>query len=225
MAPRKNTDGLARDAIVDRALALADAEGIDAVTIRRLGQEFGVTAMALYWHVKNKEDLLDAMGDDLWAGLTVPPADPQRPWHESLRLVVAQLVDALRRHPGSLSLAYRRVLVSPAGLDVTEYALGLLVGAGFDLRQAADLATSALQTAIMLVSSEPGAELGVPEEDHAAHLERKRAGLLQLPAERYPNVRGAAEFMLNCADPDGYYESGVALYVEGARAMLQLATV
>ncbi len=205
-------------------MALADVEGLDAVTIRRLGQEFGVTPMALYWHVKNKDELLDAMGDALYADLRVPETR-DAPWHEHLREVLADLVAALRRHPGSLSLAYRRVLTSPSGLAVTEYALGLLVDAGFDIKQSAELATSALQTAIMLVGSEPGAEQGVPEAEVAAHLDAKRAGLTQLPIERYPNLRAAAEFMLHCDDAEEYYASGIALYIEGVRAMLQLATV
>src|SRR5580704_14285830 len=54
---------LSRLAIVDRALEIADAEGRDAITIRRLAQDFGVTPMALYWHVANKDELLAAMGD------------------------------------------------------------------------------------------------------------------------------------------------------------------
>ncbi len=65
---------LSRAAIVDRALSIADAEGLDAVTIRRLGQELGVTPMALYWHVKNKEELLDAMGDRLFDDVVIDAA-------------------------------------------------------------------------------------------------------------------------------------------------------
>src|ERR1700760_825393 len=114
MAKTSKRDELSRDAIVDRAVAIADTEGLDAVTIRRLGQEFGVTPMALYWHVKNKDELLDAMGDALYADLRVP-AESGSDWSEQLRDVLTELVTALRRHPGSLSLAYRRVLTSSAG--------------------------------------------------------------------------------------------------------------
>ena len=60
---------LSRELIVDRAVEMADAEGLEAVSIRRLGQEFGVTPMALYWHVQNKDELLAAMGDRIFAGL------------------------------------------------------------------------------------------------------------------------------------------------------------
>ena len=61
--------GLSRDAILDRALAIADADGIDAVSVRRLARELGVTPMALYWHFAGKEALLHALGDRLLGGL------------------------------------------------------------------------------------------------------------------------------------------------------------
>ena len=61
---------LSRDAILDRALAIADADGVDALSVRRLARELGVTPMALYWHFENKEALLHALGDRLLAGST-----------------------------------------------------------------------------------------------------------------------------------------------------------
>ena len=60
---------LSRDAILDRALAIADADGVDALSVRRLARELGVTPMALYWHFENKEALLHALGDRLLAGI------------------------------------------------------------------------------------------------------------------------------------------------------------
>ena len=62
--PRPTTPPCLGEAIIDRALALADREGLDAVSIRRIAQDLGVTPMALYWHVKNKEELLAAMGEE-----------------------------------------------------------------------------------------------------------------------------------------------------------------
>ena len=113
---------LTRDAIVQRALEIADVETVDAVTIRRLGQEFGVTPMALYWHVKNKDELLDAMGDALFADLAYE-TDPEASWDQQLAAVVRALITALRKHPGSRELAYRRVMVCPEGLAIAEHTL------------------------------------------------------------------------------------------------------
>ncbi len=64
---------LSKSAVVDRALALADAPGLEALTIRRLAQDLGVTPMALYWHFRSKEDLLMALGDRVWAEIDVEP--------------------------------------------------------------------------------------------------------------------------------------------------------
>src|SRR3954449_4981099 len=84
---------LSRDVIVERALTVMDADGPDAVTIRRIAHELGVTPMALYWHVANKDELLAAMGDALLAGVTLPP--PTGPWHVQLRAVVDVLIREL----------------------------------------------------------------------------------------------------------------------------------
>jgi AcrR family transcriptional regulator len=210
---------LSREAIVERALTIADAETLEAVTIRRLGQEFGVTPMALYWHVKNKDELLDAMGDQLFAGMDYRTA-PGAPWDEQLAAVVRALITALRRHPGSRELAYRRVMASADGLALAEHTLRLLREAGFSRRQTADIATHALQTAVMLVSSEPGAEPGYSAEETAARLAAKRAAIAQLPADDYPFIREMAADMFGCDDPDGFYDFNVHLFVSGARATL-----
>ena len=63
--------------MVDRALALADAHGLEALTIRRLAQDLGVTPMALYWHFRSKEELLAALGDRVWTEIDVN-LDPAR---------------------------------------------------------------------------------------------------------------------------------------------------
>ena len=113
---------LSRDAVIDHALDLADREGLDAVAIRRIASDFSVTPMALYWHVRNKDELLDAMGDRLFESLRIPAATDG--WLDQVRDSVAALVDALRRHPGSVELAFHRVLVAPRGRLLAERALG-----------------------------------------------------------------------------------------------------
>ena len=94
MAPEK----LTRQAVIERALDLADTDGLQAVTIRRLAAELGVTPTALYWHVKSKEELLSALADHLLAAL-VADVDPNRPWSRRLRAMVAALVEQTRAHP------------------------------------------------------------------------------------------------------------------------------
>jgi TetR/AcrR family tetracycline transcriptional repressor len=219
ISKRAAAEALSRDTVVERALDLADAEGLTAVTIRRLGQELGVTPMALYWHVQNKDELLDAMGDRLLAGLHLDVA-ADAPWDEQLRAVVQAFVAALRLHPTCVDLTFRRIFATPEGREIAERTFGVLRRAGFSRRQTADIATHALQTAIMLVRSEPGAEPGRSAEDEEAMLAEKRAALQQLPADEYPYIREMAGEIHQCDDPSAYYAFGAELFVAGARAVL-----
>jgi TetR/AcrR family transcriptional regulator, tetracycline repressor protein len=210
---------LSRDRIVERALSVMDAEGPDAVTIRRIAQEFGVTPMALYWHVANKDELLAAMGDALLAEVTPPPATGS--WSTQLRGVVETLIAALSRHPAAAELVLPRILIHESGLCLTEFTLALLVDAGFTPEQAADLARMGLQTAMMLVTQLPGSESQAALEERDALLAEKRAHLERLPADRYPHVRSAAVTLTACSDEPAYYGFGVDLYIEGAQALLR----
>lgn len=216
-ASRPRAD-LSREAVIDHALAIADTDGLDAVTIRRLGQDFGVTPMALYWHVTNKDELLNAMGDRLFAG-TRPVLDPGTPWPDRLRTVIDALLAALRAHPGSVSLAGARVLLCDDGRDLAEQTLTILDEAGFSVTEAADIARHALQTAVMLVSGQAGTEPGIAEADRAAVLAAKAAALAGLPAGRFPHLRAAAGALTDCADPAAYYRFGTELFVSGVQAL------
>ena len=208
---------LSRDALVDHALDLADREGLDAVAIRRIATDFGVTPMALYWHVKNKDELLDAMGDRIFDALTAPPADGD--WLEQVRAAVVSLVEALRRHPGSVDLAMPRVLISPPAQALAERTLGLLRGAGFSVREASDLARQALLTAMILVTGRPGAEVDTPEPERAAKVQAKRAAVATLSTDQFPNLIACADALTDCDDVDQYYGSGIDLYVAGVKEL------
>ena len=210
---------LSRAAIVERALSVMDVEGADAITIRRIAQEFGVTPMALYWHVANKDELLAAMGDALLAGVRPPPAVGS--WSAQLRAVVETLVENLSRHPAAAELVFPRILATEQGLELTEFTLTLLEDAGFSPQQAADLARMGLQTAMMLVTQLPGSESQAAQEERDALLAEKRAHIERLPADRYPRIREAGEPLTNCDDETAYYSFGVDLYIEGALALMR----
>jgi TetR/AcrR family transcriptional regulator, tetracycline repressor protein len=219
-APTKAAKGdLSKAAIVERALTVMDVEGPDAVTIRRIAQEFGVTPMALYWHVANKEELLAAMGDALLAGV-VPPAVTGS-WSAQLRAVVMTLIENLAQHPAAAALVFPRILVTEPGLRITEFTLALLEDAGFSSQQAADLARMGLQTAMMLVTQRPGAESQAAQQERDALLAEKRTHVESLPADLYPHVRAAAVPLTDCDDEAAYYSFGVDLYVDGAVALMR----
>ncbi|MEO8889909.1 MAG: TetR/AcrR family transcriptional regulator C-terminal domain-containing protein [Jatrophihabitantaceae bacterium] len=208
---------LTRDAIVDRALSIADVEGSDAITIRRLAHEFDVTPMALYWHVKNKDELLAAMGDRFYQELA--PLGNSGPWSDRLRAVMSALVQSLRNHPGSAHLAAHRVLANEAGQELTEATLAMLRDAGFSVIQASDIARSALQSAVMLVTQMAGAEVALAADERDAAMRAKRDMITTLPAERFPNLIACVDALTDCEDEDGYYDFGVDLFLAGVERL------
>lgn len=209
---------LSREAVIDHALAVADLDGLGAVSIRRIAQDFGVTPMALYWHVKNKDELLAAMGDRVLDAMELPDFD-QSGGIEELRPLLTSLVEALRRHPGCTSLAMVRALQSDSGRKASEKTLDILRHNGFNVQQSADLARAGLQTAIMLVSGRPGAETTVPQAEREDVLAYKRSVLASLPTDRFPNLVECADALTECPDEGAYYGTGIDLYMAGVLTM------
>jgi TetR/AcrR family transcriptional regulator, tetracycline repressor protein len=205
---------LSRDTIVDGAIALADAEGLDAVTIRRLAQDHEVTPMALYWHFKDKGELLDGIAERLFAGVRLP-APSRKPWPEQLRSILEALSDALRPHPEVAGLVSDRVLSSEAGLTVAERTLALLRHAGLSTEQAAQVGGYLLNAVAMLVTSEPGREYGPDSEARDDAIRRKTASLSGLPLRRFPSVVSSASVLAACPSPDAYFSLGLDMLIAG----------
>jgi TetR/AcrR family transcriptional regulator, tetracycline repressor protein len=207
---------LRRDTVTERALALADAEGIDAVTIRRLATDLGVTPMALYWHFQDKERLLDGVSELVLSQITLPPDDESRPWDQRLREVLDQLLGVLAAHPSVTDVVKTRILQSEPGLELTERVLALLRGAGFSAEQSAQQAVYALVFIVGLVTGEPGAMPG-DEDDEArdARLRGKWAALQALSPKRYPHVLEAAGPLTACDSSDAWRAAGMDLLLRG----------
>ena len=121
---------LTRERILATGLALADGSGVEALTMRRLGEELGFEAMSLYRHVANKDDLLDGMLDLVLAEWELPDGDGA--WVERLRRSALSVHAALRRHPWAAQLLIAGARVRPARLRYMEALLACLRQAGFD---------------------------------------------------------------------------------------------
>jgi TetR/AcrR family transcriptional regulator, tetracycline repressor protein len=127
---------LTRAKVVESALALVDADGVEALTMRRLATSLGVEAMSLYNHVSSKSDLLDALAERVFA--SVEAADPALPWSDRLRITARNLYREFSRHP-AISQAIVSDQANPtssAAMRTTEDMLGALFEAGFDVQQA-----------------------------------------------------------------------------------------
>ena len=122
---------LSRDRVLRAALALADEGGVEALSMRRLGQALGVEAMSLYKHVADKEAILDGIADLVAGEMEVP--SPELPWREAVRRSAISAHEALRRHPWAGSVLESRLNPGPARLRYLDGMVGTLRGAGFDL--------------------------------------------------------------------------------------------
>lgn len=205
---------LSKAVVVDRALTLADTQGLDALTIRRLAQDLGVTPMALYWHFRSKEELLAALGDRFWEEVDVN-VDPDADWIAQLRGLMESVVGMLRAHPSASSLLLAgQKLHGEASMQATEVALATLERGGFDPVYASEIARTALWTGLMLVMSEPGSQPRVAPEVKAEHLRQEHVRLAMLPPDRFPHLVAAAGPMTNC-DPELHYKLGIDLFIGG----------
>src|SRR5215469_10067043 len=126
---------LTRDRILRAAAGCADQHGLEALTMRRLGQLLGVEAMSLYNHVANKDDLLDGMVDLVFGEIDLPPADVD--WQTAMRQRALSVREVLVRHPWATSLMESRLSPGPATLRHHDAVLGTLRQAGFSLALAA----------------------------------------------------------------------------------------
>ena len=129
--PQQRRGSVTRDHVVAAAVDLADAAGVGALTMRALADALGVAPMSLYHHVPNKEAILDAVVDAVFAEVEAPV--PGRPWRAELRRRSASLRAALGRHPWALALMEFRSSPGPATLRHHDAVLGTLRAGGFDL--------------------------------------------------------------------------------------------
>jgi TetR/AcrR family tetracycline transcriptional repressor len=202
--------------VVASALRIVDEQGLDALTVRKVADEFGVTPMALYWHFANKEALLDAVGEFVVSELRLP--DDALDLEAYLREGMTALVDVMRAHPNATPLMASRLLLTDVGRDLTEATLSKLADAGYDVDRAAGVTHYAMRIAMTLVSSEPGAETAVKPAEREEALRLKLAMLASLPADRYPRLLEAAPAMVSCSDSDDYYVAGIDIFVAGVMA-------
>ena len=122
---------LTKERIVGAAVALAQREGFDALTMRKLADELGAGAMSLYHYVPNKEELLDAMVDVVFGEIELPPTDVE--WRAAMRRRALSTREALNRHRWAVGLMESPRTPGPASIRLHDAVLGCLREAGFSL--------------------------------------------------------------------------------------------
>ena len=128
--PPRRDRGLSRAEIVGAAVAVADAEGPEAISMRRIARELGVGAMSLYWYVESKEELLELMLDAIEAEIEVP--EPSGDWRADLGALAHRTRAALSQHRWAVELIGTRPPSSPTDVRNLERLLGLVEGTGVE---------------------------------------------------------------------------------------------
>jgi len=208
-ATSSSRPALTRGQIVAAATALVDGEGLDKLTLRHLATQLGVTPMALYWHFRDKEALLDALGDALYAAIHLP--EPVEPWPVDLSRVVQAVIDAFAEHPALAPLALTSALSSSSGLLLAERILALLTSAGLDDETAANAGAILLHHVVSLVAAIPTADENLRTNP-------------ELLSGRYPTTLRLAPHLIECNDLDAFLHLGRDLLVSGVRSLVASAT-
>ncbi len=203
--PRLPRLPLSRDRVLRAALALADEQGLEAVSMRRIGQALSVEAMSLYKHVADKEAILDGLVDLVMDEVEVP--DAGLPWRDAIRRSAISLHAAMRRHPWAGLVMESRVNPGPARLHYLDAVVGVLRGAGF--------ATPTIARAFMALDSHTYGftmqELALPFDAVGAP---ELAAMMAVAFDPYPNLQAMAELAASGA-PMLDFEFGLDLLLDG----------
>jgi AcrR family transcriptional regulator len=133
-SPRRRVP-LSRERVLSGALEVADAGGITALTIRSLADKLGVKPMSVYYHVANKDEILDSIVDQVFSEIELP--SPGGDWRSEMRRRANSARAALRRHPWAIQLLQSRTNPGPATLRHHNAIIGALRGAGFSVQMTA----------------------------------------------------------------------------------------
>jgi AcrR family transcriptional regulator len=212
---------LSRELVLAKALEVVDADGLDALTMRRLGQELGRDPMSLYRYAENRATLLDGVTELVLNELTIHPQDPD--WKAQLRQIAHDFRRLALQHPNVVPLLVTRPLSTPLGLRPLgtlrplEQILSLLIGAGLSPADALHVYRAYYGFLYGHILNELQEFVVDPEENEAL----LRLGLHRLPAKEFPRLRALAPAL---AEYNGGAEldQGVTILLSGLEAQLSL---
>lgn len=206
---RQPREPLTRERVLRAAVALADEQGLDALSMRKLGRRLGVEAMSLYNHVASKDDVLVGMVELVLAEVENPPAD--RRWKEAIRHTAVSSYDVFMRHRWACALAMRVPGVSAVHLQWMEDVLRTFREAGFspNLTHHAYHALDSHITGFTLW------QVSMPFETREELVDLAQGFLELIPADRYPYVvEHAHEHLAPPAGEPREFEFGLDLILD-----------
>jgi AcrR family transcriptional regulator len=204
---------LSRDRVLRSAVALADRGGIEALSMRKLGQELGVDAMALYRHVRNKDDILDGIVEVI-VGEIGPARESTGDWQAAMRQRVMTAREVMLRHPWAPRVFEERGTVGPAVLGYIDSILAILDAGGFSIGTAHH-ALHVLGSRILGFNQDLWDDSAEPRPDP-----EQAARLARAMSVDYPHVGELAlaanhDGALGGCDDDVEFEFGLDLILDG----------
>jgi AcrR family transcriptional regulator len=217
--PAKHRVPLSRERVLQTALRLADEGGIESLSMRKLGQELGVEAMAMYYHFANKDEVLDGIVDLVFSEIELPAVG--RDWRAAMRRRALSVRDALLRHRWAIGMMESGLHPGPANLRHHDAVIGSLLSAGFDMAQAAH-AYSLLDSYIYGFAL---TKMNLPFRTGSEVAEVAQEMLAPFTADEYPNL---VAFITEHAMKPGYdygdeFEYGLDIVLAGLETRVQAA--
>ena len=215
-AARPARRALTRERIADAAMAILEAEGLDALSMRRVAQALDTGPASLYAHVDDKDDLVSMLVDRAAGDIPLPEPDPQR-WQEQVKDFVRALRATLARHRNLARATMGHIPTGPNALACTDWLLGLLRAAGLP-PQVCAYAADLLPLYGGAVAFEEGLMDGaLTPAELDAYVADVTAFFGHLPADRYPHVAALVPFLMR-QEGDERFEFGLEVIVAGLAA-------
>jgi AcrR family transcriptional regulator len=208
---------LSREVIVDTAIRLLDADGLDGVSMRRVAEELGTGAASLYAHVANKEELLDLVFDKISGGVEVPAPDPAR-WQEQIRELATTMHRTFVAHRDIAAVSLANIPTGPHALRVADGMLAILLAGGVPPRVAgwfldrvalyiaADAYEGSLYEKRQKASGLP------PEEFMTEYVGGIRSFYENLPPDRFPALSANVDALMG-GDGDERFGFGLDMMI------------
>jgi len=208
---------LTREAIIEAGLRVLDRDGIEGLSMRRVGEELGTGPASIYWHVRNKGELLQLLYERVMEEVRLPEPDPSR-WPEQLRELARQVRDIMHRHRDIARISLGRIPSGPTIAGLTEWLFQLMSPAGIPDRTVAYLAdlfglyVGAYTFEESLGMASPTGEDLPPDQIVTMF----RDYMASLPADRFPHIHRTLDHLFD-TDFDARFEFGIDVILRGIR--------
>lgn len=212
---------LERSQIVDAALALTRRYGLDGMSMRKLGDELGVTSMAIYWYFKSKDDLIDAVTERVLGLIELP--DPEGSWQDRLTQLSWAVHAVLIDYPGIADQIYTYQNYPASALPLLEYGVAALREAGFCEGDAAE-ALNVLASVVITRSHFEAYQLLVGRKDgqpSSSVEDRVKQGWHRLDdvmTDSVPNARSYVEHLDAAGAGEQVFARAVEVVIRGLEA-------